>query len=116
SGATAVVIALSSIAMGVQTASLRNVGQVAVATTYGTGAVVRIAEKSVLAARRADRAVEHRRRRSLIVLCSVVAAYVCGASLAALVATGLVMFAAVFLVGVSWALVRQDSTTAKAGP
>lgn len=112
----ALVVAVSSFAMGVQAASLRNVGQVAVATTYGTGAVVRIAEKSVLAVRRAERAVEHRRRRSVIVLCAVVAAYVCGAAVAARAGTGLILLAAAVLVGVSLVLVRRSSSTARVGP
>lgn len=98
-GAVPIILA-ASFAMGLQTASLRSVGQVAVATTYGTGAVVRIAEKSVLAARRADRAVEHRRRRSVVVLCSVVAGYVVGAAVAALVgARPLVLIVAAVAVG-----------------
>lgn len=104
------VIVVASFAMGMQAASLRNVGQVAVATTHGTGAVVRLAEKAVLAARRADRAIEHRRRRSIVVLFSVIAAYVAGAALAALAgASPLLMAAAAVAVGLVFALPDQDA-------
>lgn len=76
------VIALGSAAMGVQAIALRRVGQIAVSTTYGTGALVRIGEKVGLGLRGAPRHHEVPRRRSIAVLVSVLAAYVAGAALA----------------------------------
>ncbi|MCB0972379.1 MAG: DUF1275 domain-containing protein [Acidimicrobiales bacterium] len=76
------VLVVAGLAMGLQAAALRRVGQVAVATTYGTGAIVRIGEKLVLAARRADRATEHRRRVAIAILALVLASYVAGAVVA----------------------------------
>jgi uncharacterized membrane protein YoaK (UPF0700 family) len=76
------IIVIGAVAMGVQTAALRRVGSVAVATTYGTGSIVRIGEKLVLALRRADRAGADRRSRTVVVLVAVVAAYVLGAVVA----------------------------------
>jgi uncharacterized membrane protein YoaK (UPF0700 family) len=73
------VLLVAGLAMGLQAAALRRVGQIAVATTYGTGAIVRIGEKLVLAARRADRTTEHRRRRAIAVLVVVLASYIAGA-------------------------------------
>jgi len=77
------VLVLGALAMGIQTAALRRVGQVAVATTYGTGALVRIGEKLALGVRGADRAEDHRRRVTIAVLVVVVACYVAGAAVAA---------------------------------
>ena len=73
------VIVLAGLAMGIQASALRRVGEIAVATTDGTGAIVRIGEKVVLAVRRADRATEHRRRIAIAVLAVVLASYVAGA-------------------------------------
>jgi uncharacterized membrane protein YoaK (UPF0700 family) len=72
-------LVISALAMGIQTAALRRVGQVAVATTYGTGALVRIGEKVALGVRRAERADDHRRRITVAVLGAVIALYVLGA-------------------------------------
>lgn len=83
SGSGRVVLVVAAFAMGVQTAALRAVGQVAVATTYGTGAIVRIVEKIVLALRRTDNPNEQRRRSSVLVLSGVVTFYVLGAAIAA---------------------------------
>ncbi|HRW38077.1 MAG: DUF1275 domain-containing protein [Acidimicrobiales bacterium] len=73
------VLLVAGLAMGLQAAALRRVGQVAVATTYGTGTIVRIGEKVVLAARRADRTTEHRRRVAIAVLVTVLVSYIIGA-------------------------------------
>ncbi len=83
SAATYLVLTMGSFAMGLQTAALRRVGQVAVATTYGTGSLVRIGEKFVLALRGASRATDHQRRVTLWVLLIVLAGYVGGAATAA---------------------------------
>lgn len=82
-GATYLAIVLGATAMGMQTVALRRVGAVAVATTYGTGTIVRIGEKVALGARRADRAGEHRRRVTIAVLGTVLVGYVVGAAVAA---------------------------------
>ena len=76
------VLLVAGVAMGLQAAALRRVGDVAVATTYGTGAIVRIGEKLVLAARRADRTTGHRRRVAIAVLALVLVSYVGGAVVA----------------------------------
>jgi uncharacterized membrane protein YoaK (UPF0700 family) len=78
-----VVVALGATAMGIQAVALRRVGQIAVSTTYGTGAVVRLGEKLALAARRADRPGHVRRRVTIAVLGAVLVSYVAGAGLAA---------------------------------
>jgi uncharacterized membrane protein YoaK (UPF0700 family) len=83
SGANAPVIVVAAIAMGVQAATLRRVGAIAVATTYGTGAIVRVGEKVALASRRAGRTTSLRRRVTITVLMSVLVSYVLGAALAA---------------------------------
>jgi uncharacterized membrane protein YoaK (UPF0700 family) len=77
--ATYPVLVVAALAMGLQAGALRRVGEIAVATTYGTGAIVRIGEKVVLAARRADRATGHRRRVAIAVLIVVLVSYVGGA-------------------------------------
>lgn len=79
------VVALGAAAMGVQAIALRRVGQIAVSTTYGTGALVRIGEKIGLALRRAPRPHDVPRSRSAVVLAVVLAAYVAGAAIAAAV-------------------------------
>ena len=78
-----VVVIIAAFAMGLQATALRRVGEIAVATTYGTGAVVRIGEKIALAARRADRVSRHRRRVTILVLVAVLISYVGGAAIAA---------------------------------
>jgi uncharacterized membrane protein YoaK (UPF0700 family) len=76
------VLVVAAMAMGIQAGALRRVGEIAVATTYGTGAIVRIGEKLVLAARRADRSSIHRRRVAIAVLVIVLVSYVAGAVIA----------------------------------
>lgn len=88
------VLLVAGVAMGLQAAALRRVGQIAVATTYGTGAIVRIGEKLVLAARRADRTTEHRRRVAIAVLVVVLVSYVGGAVLATTAGSGPALLAA----------------------
>ncbi len=73
------VLLVAGVAMGLQAAAIRRVGQIAVATTYGTGAIVRVGEKVVLATRRANRTTEHRRRVAVAVLLLVLVSYVAGA-------------------------------------
>ena len=77
------VILLGAAAMGLQAVALRRVGQVAVSTTYGTGAVVRLSEKIALALRRTPRPNDHRRRTTIAVLATVLLCYVGGAFVAA---------------------------------
>ncbi len=77
-----VVIGIGALAMGVQASSLRRVGSIAVATTYGTGTVVRIGEKVALALRGAERTSVGRRSSTVIVLVGVLACYVGGAAAA----------------------------------
>ncbi len=75
------VVAVGATAMGIQAVALRRVGQVAVSTTYGTGAVVRLGEKLALAIRRTDRPGGHKRRVTIAVLAAVLVSYVAGALL-----------------------------------
>jgi len=77
------VVVIGAIAMGTQAVALRRVGQIAVSTTYGTGSVVRLGEKLTLALRRTARPGDHRRRKTIAILCAVLASYVAGAALAA---------------------------------
>lgn len=77
------VILIGATAMGLQAIALRRVGQVAISTTYGTGAVVRLSEKVALAIRKAPRPVSHRRRISIAILAVVLLSYVFGAFIAA---------------------------------
>lgn len=77
-----VIVVLGATAMGIQAVALRRVGQIAVSTTYGTGAMVRMGEKIALAARRADRPGDIRRRLTIAVLGIVLFSYVAGAFLA----------------------------------
>ena len=84
-GADLPVLALGGLAMGIQAGALRRVGDLAVATTYGTGAIVRIGEKVVLAARRADRPSTHRRRVAIAVLGVVLVSYVAGAAVSTVI-------------------------------
>lgn len=82
------ILIVAAFAMGLQAAAIRRVGEIAVATTYGTGAIVRIGEKLALAARRADRATDHRRRFTIAVLIVVLMSYVTGAAIATLIGGG----------------------------
>lgn len=78
-------IALGAMAMGIQTAALRRVGSVAVATTYGTGTIVRIGEKTVdqLAERRLPVQFNGNLRSvPIVILVTVLLSYVGGAALA----------------------------------
>jgi uncharacterized membrane protein YoaK (UPF0700 family) len=77
------VVVIAATAMGLQAVALRRVGVIAVSTTYGTGAVVRLGEKLALALRRAPRPGEARRRTTIVVLMAVLVSYVAGAALAA---------------------------------
>ena len=81
----ALVVVVGATAMGLQAVALRRVGAIAVSTTYGTGAVVRLGEKLALAARRAPRPGDARRRTTIIVLGAVLVSYVAGAGVAAAV-------------------------------
>lgn len=76
------VLAIGAFAMGIQASALRRVGEVAVATTYGTGTIVRIGEKAALALRRAERVGEGRRLTTVTVLVVVLAGYIGGAAIA----------------------------------
>lgn len=76
------VIAVGAFAMGIQASALRRVGEVAVATTYGTGTIVRIGEKASLALRGAQRVGEARRLTTITVLVAVLVGYIGGAALA----------------------------------
>lgn len=76
------VIGLGALAMGIQASALRRVGGIAVATTYGTGTIVRIGEKVALARRRAERTSDGRRSATIVVLVGVLACYVGGAAVA----------------------------------
>ena len=77
------VVLIGAAAMGMQAIALRRVGQVAISTTYGTGAVVRLSEKLALAFRKTPRPDNHRRRTSITILSTVLLTYVLGAFVAA---------------------------------
>ncbi len=79
------VIAVGATAMGLQSVALRRVGQVAVSTTYGTGAIVRLGEKLALSLRRTERPSAHRRRVTIAILSSVLLGYIAGAAIGAAV-------------------------------
>ncbi len=76
------VIGIGAFAMGIQASSLRRVGSIAVATTYGTGTIVRIGEKLALGLRRAERTSVGRRSATIVVLVGVLCCYVGGAAAA----------------------------------
>jgi uncharacterized membrane protein YoaK (UPF0700 family) len=76
------VIGIGAFAMGIQASSLRRVGSIAVATTYGTGTIVRIGEKLALGLRRAERTSSSRRSATIVVLAGVLCCYVGGAAAA----------------------------------
>lgn len=94
-GINVLVVVLGSAAMGLQAVALRRVGETAVSTTYGTGAVVRIGEKVALALRRAPRHHGVPRRNSVVVLTSILFAYVAGAAAAAAAPSHHGLFAAI---------------------
>ncbi len=98
------VLLVAGVAMGLQASAIRRVGQVAIATTYGTGAIVRIGETVVLAARRANRPTEHRRRVAVAVLLLVLVSYVAGAVAAAAAGTSPLLLAIPTLVTAACAL------------
>ena len=75
-----VVIALTSLAMGVQTEAIRHAAGVAVATTYETGALVRISEVMSAPFRQGG---EPRYAKHLVVLSSIILAYLGGAAIGA---------------------------------
>jgi uncharacterized membrane protein YoaK (UPF0700 family) len=106
------VLLIAGLAMGLQAAAIRRVGQIVVSTTYGTGAIVRVGEKIVLAARRADRTTEHRRRVAIGVLLVVLVSYVAGAALATVAGTGAVRLAVPSLVVAACALATRRSSRA----
>jgi uncharacterized membrane protein YoaK (UPF0700 family) len=76
------VIGIGAFAIGIQASSLRRVGSIAVATTYGNGTIVRIGEKLALGLRRAERTSSSRRSATIIVLVGVLCCYVGGAAAA----------------------------------
>jgi uncharacterized membrane protein YoaK (UPF0700 family) len=82
-GASYAAVALGAAAMGVQAVSIRRVGAIAVSTTYGTGALVRLGEKVALGLRRAERDHDVGRRRSIAIIVAVLVGYVAGAAVAA---------------------------------
>jgi uncharacterized membrane protein YoaK (UPF0700 family) len=82
---TAPALVVAALAMGVQATSLRAVGEVAISTTYGTGAVVRLSEKVALGMRGAVRPLELSRRDSVRIMLAVLVSYVGGAAIGALV-------------------------------
>ncbi|WP_426574938.1 YoaK family protein [Aquihabitans sp. McL0605] len=66
------ILLIGGVAMGLQAGSLRRVGEISVATTYGTGAIVRIGEKVASglgrrSSRRAPAPSDHRRARHRLV-------------------------------------------------
>ncbi len=107
------VICVAGFAMGIQSSALRRVGAIAVATTYGTGATVRIGEKIGLAALGADRVTQHRRRETVLLRLAILIGYVAGATAASgfgsssllLLIPGSVLIAAAFIIIVGE---RQD--------
>lgn len=88
------IIVVGATSMGVQAVALRRVGRIAVSTTYGTGAVVRLGEKVALGLRGAHRPHTSRRRITILVLGAVLVGYVFGAVIAASVGTTHILLAA----------------------
>jgi uncharacterized membrane protein YoaK (UPF0700 family) len=78
--AAAVLLLLTSMAMGLQTEVIGRVAGINVATTYQSGAIARIAEATVARRQPGSSAPPW---RALVVLCSVLAGYVGGAALGA---------------------------------
>lgn len=77
-----VALLLASMSMGVQAITLRRVGEVAVSTTYGTGALVRLGEKVSLSLRNAPADHGVSRATSIMIIGSLLVAYVIGAVVA----------------------------------
>lgn len=107
-----VVIFIGATAMGVQSASLRTVGTVAITTTYGTGALVRVGEKIAAPLRTSDQPGDPQRMRTLAVLAVVLSSYVGGAAVSAALgsAHGLVLIPALAMVGAA-VLARREAIT-----
>ena len=82
-----VVVAAAALAMGSQTAAVRRVGDIAVSTTYESGAVVRLSEDAVLSRVALEEAERARRRRVVRVVSVVVIGYCVGAAVAAALGT-----------------------------
>lgn len=78
-------VTCASLAMGLQAVAVRRVGEIAVSTTYGTGAIVRLSEKVVLGLRKAPPASDVRRQRTVAILSFVLCGYIAGAALGAAV-------------------------------
>ena len=76
-------LAIGALAMGLQTAVLKKVGDVAVATTYASGAVARLGAQSALEPTTPDPADRRHRRSVITVLSAVVGAYAGGAAISA---------------------------------
>ena len=108
-GIVYLVVVVGAVSMGMQAVGLRRVGEVAVSTTYGTGAVVRIGEKLALALRRTARPGDHRRRVTIAVLGGVLVSYVAGASLASALHShrALLFLPPLVLVAAAWSSYRS---------
>ncbi len=104
-----VVIVIGAFAMGIQASSLRRVGTIAVATTYGTGTIVRIGEKVALGLRRAERTSVGRRSATIIVLVGVLASYVGGAAAASALGSSPLLLLIPSAVLVSFAIYVRSS-------
>lgn len=76
-------ICLGALSMGLQAAALGRVGTIAVTTTYGTGALVRVGQRLVPPASGLPRAVADR-ARVIVILVSLLCGYVGGAAASAL--------------------------------
>jgi uncharacterized membrane protein YoaK (UPF0700 family) len=104
------ILAVGGLAMGVQTAVLRRVGDVPVATTYESGLVARLGEESVLASSDARTTRERTARARIVgVLSVLVATYAGGAALGAALGSSTAWLAVpvVVLAGVAIALHRR---------
>ncbi len=111
------VITIGATAMGIQAIALRRVGSIAVSTTYGTGALVRLGEKLALGARGTSRPDEIKRRVTVVILTAVLAAYVGGAGLAsALNGDRLLLIAPTMATIVAAAALRGQAHTEAAPP
>ncbi len=106
-----VVMGLAAFAMGIQASSLRRVGSIAVATTYGTGTIVRIGEKLALGLRRAERSSDDRRSATIVVLVGVLACYVLGAAAASALGSSPVLLLVPSAVLLMFAVYVRSSAT-----
>lgn len=78
-------VTLGALAMGIQTTALRRVRTVQIATTYGTGTIVRIGEKFVSHLAERDPVLESTgglRNVPVVILVTVLVSYIGGAALA----------------------------------